>query len=156
MANELRALLGRTGNVVLDIFEFIEVAEREIAKAKAERPEAAERIDRLFIHLQPAHVKVPARIYLAHVRELIARVVAEEDLRPATKAELCLALSHGSLARPPARDEAAAYARIFSELFPEQGELAEGFSESYPGAADEVLEPLARRIAKDRDRPRSV
>lgn len=143
---------------VLGIFGRMEIAEAIIADGKAEWPEHAEAIDRLFEFSCPSPPLSGAseKLYRAHVTELVLRVVNGDDLRPGTDAEVCAVLSANSLHHPPSQDWAAAYGLVFGRVFPEHKNLADGLVESYKGAAEEVVAELRAKAGRLANRPKAV
>lgn len=111
---------------VRGIFDLMGVAEAEIARAKrGATPEVAARVHASFKLLCPTDElgdSCNPRIYEAHCRELLARVVAdapESELNLRTKAEVMMLLSQQSLKAPLNTDGCDLYAQIFHEIFPD-------------------------------------
>lgn len=148
-----RLLRGAGGGVIVRVFALMKIAEDEIlaAKRRAHSPEARERVRNVFGHLAPpAGMSVLADwVYRAHARELLDRALAGQDLRPATKSAVMLALMHGSLKAPLTQDYAALYERLFCATAPT--ELCIDFDAtprgSYEGAVDEIYRDMRRKFA---------
>lgn len=154
-ADALREVCG--GDMVSAVgrtFELMEVAERAILSAKATTPKRAHaRLDRAFGLLFPGQLaRYDTRLYAAHARELLRRVVAGADLRPATDAELLHALSTASLVAPPGSAHARLMAQVFFRVYPEKKSdpawadaLDDVGREAYPGQLAEIETTLRRR-----------
>ena len=133
-------------------FNLMELAEEVIRKAIEAEPDEAKKglIKNIFKYLAPHQIMLDKpRLFEAHCQELINRLLTNIDLLPATDAEILAAIVEGSFKAPLSRDGAAAYARLFVKLFPEQAAMAELLSsETYPGAVDEIIYTTWRRIGK--------
>jgi len=104
---------------LMGVFERMEIAEDEIAKAQAEHPQAWDLLWHSFSLLQPTHDLMETRfVFEGHVRELLARVVAGQDTRPGTAAEVCIACCQASLVTPLNTPAAGLYARMWGRAFP--------------------------------------
>lgn len=137
----------------------IKIAEDEIAKAKGRYPaETHQKIWAAFRQLQPRAHALAARekLYRAHCRELIHRVVRGEDLRPGTKAEALLVLIETSLVGPLNEPGFALYSKLFSDLFPDDAKrIAVDWGkfagrEQWPGQNDQQLLALRFKLAHHR------
>lgn len=157
---DVRNILGASLTGVLrNLFDCMEIAEEEIAAAKAIAPDGVteKRIDDAFRYLSPSDLlqNKTLELYRAHAHEIIARVAAGEDLRPGTEAEVLAALCESSLAAPLNSIAALLYARLFRSVFPELKELH--FEAAYAGTsyyemqADELLARTRRKLACERD-----
>ena len=108
---------GRVGG----LFDLMEIAEDEIAKAQARHPDAKERLWHTFRLLSPGHLTgYPTRFYRAHCHEILERVYNGVDTRPGTKAEVLTGLSEWSLEHKPNTATAALISELFADLCPEQ------------------------------------
>lgn len=148
----VRDILGAPlSNAVSHAFDLMRVAEEEIATAKRRSPRAAKRLHASFGILVPGILSdAPETLYRKHCIEILARVKAGMDVAPGTDAELAFVLMRASLAAPPDRDHACAYARVFARLFPEHRAIVDGLDrESHQGAVDEILVGLRRRVGRD-------
>lgn len=91
------------GDRVMNVFALMGLAEEEIAAAKDRYPQATELVYDAFRYLAPSPLLrpyPPGDLYRGHCREIIARLVAGQDLRPATDAELLGVFSETSLDAP--------------------------------------------------------
>lgn len=89
-------------------------AERMIAHLKLKHPERAASIDAAFLDCRP-RMRMPRRLYLAHVREICLRV---KNRHEPTLAECVNVLSEVSFKFPLRQDWFAAYVIGFERLFP--------------------------------------
>lgn len=136
-------------------FEFIEIAEEEIARAQHRHPEQSQQLHRTFGFLRPDRfINYHPTVYRHHCRELLERIATGADTRPGTLAEAAIAIAQVTLATPVRRDVSILYGRIFKRFFPEQYEVLSYFptEESYPGRCDEILETLRRKLTAPRRR----
>jgi hypothetical protein len=105
---------GNLGSMLAGIFERMEWAEDEIAKARKRHPGHAGRIWHSFKLMTPTHdLMATEMVYRSHVRELLARVMAGEDTRPGTAAEVCCACSDTSQIAPFTDSAAGLYGRMW-------------------------------------------
>lgn len=121
----------------------METAEEEILAAQqrhGEDPPVRDADDRIvgepgpiwraFSLLRPTR-DMPEFVYRSHCREILDRVAEGEDTRPATDAEMCLALRDVTLATPVRSSTVGLYARLFARAFPEQaGDALGGMAET--------------------------
>lgn len=97
----LETLYRDTESVLAAMFAQFDVAEAEIAAAQAKYPDRRDLLHHAFPLLDPTHPRMTVDfIYRGHCRELVERVAAGADTRPATAAELSLAISQASLIAP--------------------------------------------------------
>ncbi|MER5352531.1 hypothetical protein ABT093_19640 [Kitasatospora sp. NPDC002551] len=135
-----------------------ELAEEEISAAR-ERHGETERgpLWNAFLLLQPSDVLESAPLlYRAHVRELLERVAAREDTRPATSAELLAALSAGSVQVPLSPSAVCLAARLVARLppgdtLPVDVEVLdiEGYERLFGAEADEHARQLGVMLHQD-------
>ena len=148
-------LLGGGGDRIRRAFEFMGLAEEEIAAAMKRHPARASEVNAAFRILCPTMqmTSLVPGVYLAHVRELLERVASGEDARPATRAEALCVLQETSLKAPLGQAAALLYERLFAEVVP--GVFADEVHRApWPEAVAEVLHDLRRRFARaDRRRP---
>lgn len=147
MRDEDRKILahieGEVGSVVRFTFDCMGVAEEELKKAEASAA---------FPLLCPTPLLVgkSLNLYRSHARELIARFKAKEDTRPGTDAECLTALLHGALKAPLDSTAAALAERLFRGVFDADEVrrlgLGEAPREPWPGASDELLTTLRRKL----------
>lgn len=134
---------GALPNFMGRIFDRMAIAEEEIDRAGGEATLA-------FGDLAPGLLAdFSEDLYRAHVRELLGRHEKGEDMRPGTKAEALVILSHASLKRPPDRNTAALQETLFRELFPGKWKEIDGAptNEAWPNAAKEIFEGIQKKIA---------
>lgn len=89
--NPLQELLDDTTNAIGDILDCLEYAEDEIQKAMRRHPRIADKLWHSNMLLRPTgHRRLETEfVFRAHCRELLERVAAGADTRPATDAEIC-------------------------------------------------------------------
>jgi hypothetical protein len=96
------------------LFEQMEWAEDEISKAQRRHPGSSDRIYHSFKLMTPTHELMGQEfVYRSHVRELLARVIAGQDTRPGTAAEVCLACCESSQLAPLTDTAAGLYGRMW-------------------------------------------
>jgi hypothetical protein len=147
----------KTANFLEFLFDCMRVAEEEIAAAIKKDNKRRGAIDETFKHAcvtQPLRLKRSLTLYRAHVRELIARMVAGEDVRPGTKAEVLATLSEVSFAAPLPQQPYALFIRLFSEIYPQHmkaiGNPEWKKIEAWPGSTDQLLNDLTRKLRSER------
>ena len=148
--------MGEGGRFVTGILTCMEIAGREIEEAKkALEGDAKQRAHDAFHLLMPGDLAgySPA-VYRDHCREMIARSVAREDVRPGTRAEVLTLLSRLSLKAPLARDHFALAMRLSREVFGKDFEEGQPERESRAGAVDELFSELRHHTRKE-DRGKS-
>jgi hypothetical protein len=96
-------------------------------------------------------------VYRGHVLELLERAAAGADLRPATAAEICLALVQTSLQAPMHGPAAGLYLRMWLAAFPDNPLTAEHAQhqihyEHLHGRRIDELEATLRHKLRDPDR----
>ncbi|GAA2349768.1 hypothetical protein [Dactylosporangium salmoneum] len=135
-------------------------AEDEIAAAARRRPGLADLLFHAFGVLTPRTVgrgMGTEFVYRAHARELLERVAAGGDLRPATAAELCLALSQVSELAPMHGAAAGLYFRMWLAAFPhhrvtaDQADNQRHYEHLY-GSQIDALEAAMRHKTADPER----
>jgi hypothetical protein len=97
-------------------FQAMEWAEEEIETARNQIPgsRVAGRIKTSFMLLRPTHDLMSTEVvYRSHCREILERVARNQDTRPGTAAECCIALSVTSLEVPLSTTAAGLYARMW-------------------------------------------
>lgn len=100
-------------------FERIGAAEEELARACPKRKLEPKG---LFLALRETDVldaRAPIAIWRVHFREVIARALRGDDLRPATNGEILYVYSEASLRAPLRADAAAIADHLFEATFPE-------------------------------------
>jgi hypothetical protein len=133
-------------------FRCMEIAEEEIAAAKARHPLLTAQLHDGFRELCPPAVLREAgeRLYRAYCRELLARIVAGSPLAAATTAELLAVLQAMSLASPLERAATVLYWERFAEAFPAdaarlRSEIGSVAADSYDQVRAKELETKLRR-----------
>lgn len=95
-------------------------AEDEIAQAQARHPDHADRLHHAFILLRPSADRMnTGLVHRSHCRELLERVAAGADTRPATAAEIASACSHITALVPPGPAVMTVYMRAWARAFPD-------------------------------------
>lgn len=125
---DIAALVEEAVDVVSGFQDQWEWAEEEIQKACAQHPREADRIWHTGISLFfPTHERMKLElVYRAHCRELLARVVAGEDTRPGTAAEVICLMHNTSLLSPLTSAATGLYMRMYQKAgLPEIPEFAE-------------------------------
>lgn len=127
-------------------FSQMRAAEEELRRAF---PERGSEPDGLFGALCPRpEFRLWSRapgVYRAHARELCVRAERRLDMAPGTDAECLLALSDMSLKAPLNATGTALYESLFKRV---TGRAVEGepAREPWPGAADELLHDMRRKL----------
>ncbi len=104
-----------TGNVIMSVFADIEIAEAEIRAYMRKHPSKAQFIWNAFLVLRrPSVLHGKSDVfYLAHVRELLDRVVRGEPLETPTNAEIAAAALEAAMDAPLIRDASVVAAQAF-------------------------------------------
>lgn len=142
---------------VASLLTPIDWAEDEIAAASHRHPDQADLLFHTFGLLKRRDIGSGMGtefVYRGHARELLERVAAETDLRPATAAEICLLLSKVSLQTPIHGPGAGLYFRMWQAAFGDHPLTAEiiGDQNAYQqlhGSEIDELEAMLRRKAAD-------
>lgn len=100
----------------------------------------------------PAMSGMMDEVYASHVRELLARAEAKEDLSQPTKAEVLVVISQLSLQAPLKDSVASLYARVMREVIGDVGCEVLSVREAYPGELDEIEREFKRAIKTSRSR----
>lgn len=131
-------------NELADIFAAIDWAEDEIAKARKRHPGRPE-LWATFELLLPTHDLMRTEfVYRAHCRELLERVAARKDTRPATDAELALACAGASQLAPLTEAATGLYFRVWSRAFPSRAVVDEHTRSHYEALHGERIDTLER------------
>ncbi|WP_225257891.1 hypothetical protein [Jidongwangia harbinensis] len=134
----------------------MEWAEAEIAAAARHHPGQTDVLYHAFSVLTPRHVGPGTGtefVYRGHVRELLDRVAAGADLRPATAAEICLALSKVSQLAPMHGAGAGLYFRMWLAAFPghpvtaEMADNQSHYEHLHGPQIDELEETMRHKVA---------
>lgn len=145
---------GGTAGMLTGLFERMEWAEDEIDRAMRRHKASASTLYHSFSLLTPTGVMSERAefVYRSHVRELLARVVAGQDTRPGTAAEVCLACSESSLVAPLTDTAAGLYGRMWDAAgFPgDQFHARQEHHEALSGSLiDDAERELRRKLAVD-------
>jgi hypothetical protein len=157
---DVQALITTFTAQTAPVFAAMQWAEEEIAAASLRYPGRADVIYHAFSVLLPRDVGPGLGtefVYRGHVKELLKRVAAGADLRPATAAEICLALVQTSLRAPMHGPAAGLYFRMWLAAFPENPLTAEHAEhqvhyEHWHGQRIDELEADLRHKLRDPDR----
>lgn len=159
-AGDPAALFAQIRGELQPLFAAMNWADEEIAAAGRRHPGQADLLYHAFTVLTPRHVGPGMGIefvYRGHIRELLERVATGADLRTATAAEICLALSEVSLLAPMHGAGAGLYLRMWLQAFPGHPVTADqadnqAHYEYLHGPQIDDLEAMMRRKAADPER----
>lgn len=141
------------GGMLAQCFEQMEWAEDEITKAQRRHRGQADLMYHGFKLLTPTHELMGTRfVYESHCRELLDRLAAGQDTRPATWAEVACQLCDASNVAPLTETAAGLYARAWQAAgFPD--DVWEGSREHYESLRGTLIDDLERetrrKLAKD-------
>jgi hypothetical protein len=159
-ALDLACLLAQVSGGLQPLLAAMDWADEEIVAASRRHPGQADVLYHAFGALTPRNVGPGMGtefVYRSHARELLERIAAGADLRPATAAEICLALSQVSQVAPMHGSAAGLYLRMWLQAFPDhpvtsdQADNQSHYEHLYGRQIDE-LEDTMRRKAADSDR----
>lgn len=142
-------ILGPIGSVIEECFRRMSLAEAAIKRSCRRHPTQAKRINRAFgILCWQLPERVTDQIFIAHMDELLQRVVDGQSVSEATRAEALVFLNTASLRAPMAQQAAALYAQLFQELLHIDALFEEGKypTEPWRGASAELLQKLRRDL----------
>lgn len=145
----LLELLGPLGSTIADCFRRMSLAESAIERFCAHHPRHAKRLDGAFCILNwQLPVRVRDQIYVAHLEELLQRVVDGQCVSEGTRAEVLVFLNSASVRAPLRQQAAALYAELFRELLHTEALFEEDKDPTEPwrGASAELLETLRRDL----------
>jgi hypothetical protein len=121
-AGEIAGLWLKAQADVTAAFAVTDWAEDEITQAQKRHPAKADLLYHAFPALQPGEGFTFPRtvefVWRGHYRELLERVAAGQDTRPATYAEICLLMSAASERAPLTTDAFGLYVRAWCTAFP--------------------------------------
>jgi hypothetical protein len=150
-------VFGDNARRIHNLFTCMEIAEEVIADTQEKYPEKAEEIFNSFRFLKPSPLLQLSKhhnlqLYRLHAQELVTRVVHGDDIKPATSAELASVFCEISLEHPLTHDYIAAYAKLFTAVFPTKAQEIWPYpiSESYPGRTDEIIGRLREKFSQER------
>ena len=150
-------VFGDNARRIYNLFSCMEIAEEVIANAQQIYPERKEEIFESFRFLKPSPLLQFSgfhnpELFGHHAQEIVERIVRDEDIEPATTAELVSVFCEASLLNPLSHDYVVAYAKVFAAVFPTQAEeiWPQLPQESYPGRADEIIGRMRRKLRQER------
>lgn len=148
-ADPMSQMLKETATWVASASQPIEWAEAEIEKASTEHPEYADDLFHAFELLTPtANVMRTEFVYRSHCAELLERVVAGEDTRAPTNAEVAAACSETSLAGPLTTAGFTVYVRAWAAAFPDKLYVLGDDIDSYEHVAGYEADTLERGLRR--------
>lgn len=140
---------------VFRVFALMRIAEEEIATLigfeAIGQKHKIERIQRSFGALVPTHTmtQLVDDVYRSHARELIGRAHRDRDPKPATEAEIMIAMMRGSLIAPLDTLHSALYEQCFFRVFGRTVDDHDLFKEPYEGAIAELIATYRKRFRND-------
>ncbi|MEU1811031.1 hypothetical protein [Micromonospora aurantiaca (nom. illeg.)] len=142
---------------VSGVFDMMDWAEDEIAKATRRHPGQADAIFHAFSLIRPGHfgLAMPSEfVYRSHAAELLQRVAVVAGTTGATAAELCLVCAEASQLAPMHGAAAGLYFRLWRTAFPDHPHTAELADqqvhyEKLHGSRMDELEQVVRRKFTD-------
>lgn len=151
---DLRKLFDDAASAIGSVLNLMGVAEREIEGAMRRHPKHADALWHCFSLIQPTGegegVGVHEQLYRSHARELLERVAAGKDLRPATSAEVLAAMKEVTLRTPMNNAGMGLYWRMWKACG--MPEIAEAGAEHYEAlsasAIDEAEQQTRRKLSK--------
>ena len=152
--DDMLASMGDLGKRLGSIFRDIGIAEKIIDEMKEKHPMFIDVIDASFPFLQQRSLShLAPMVYEHHCREIIQRVVDNEDPREMTKAECMLIISETSLMAPLSQNYAYLYTMLFKELPIDltDGDFVKSLEwarPTHPKAHEEVWGVLSREFKK--------
>ncbi|MCA1196247.1 hypothetical protein [Saccharopolyspora sp. 6V] len=153
--SSISAAFGDIGREIIGAFEALGWAEDEIDAARTRHPDAADTLWHSFALLPPRQELMSTEfVYRSHAVEILERVVAGQDTRPATAAEVCCVLAQASQVTPLASVASGLYCRMWRRAFPDQPLFWESHDahEALEGARIDELDTITRRKAGNPER----
>jgi len=152
----VKGLIGpRFSNALDRLFRAMEIAEEEIAKAQERWPGKKEELWSAFRYLGTGTCSIPGgyadRVYRAHCREILERIVRGEDLRPGTDAECMVALCEMSQVTPLHFPAVCLYRKLFERRLGYDPSPEVASFEEWTGSSREWESELRKRLARERD-----
>ena len=119
----LGEVFGDNARRINNLFTCVEIAEEAIAEAQQIYPEKKEEISDSFRFLKPSRLLQlsgyhNSELYRHHAQEILERIVHDEDIEPATIAELVSVFCEASLLNPLSHNYVVTYAKVFTAVFP--------------------------------------
>jgi hypothetical protein len=159
-APDIDTLIAAIDSQIPPLLTAMDWADEEIAAACHRYPGRADAIFHAFSVLTPRDIgpgMTTEFVCRGHIRELLARVAAGADLRPATAAEICLTMTHISKQVPIHGADAGLYFRMWQLAFPDHELTAQltGRQSSYEDlhrSEIDQLEADLRHKLRDPDR----
>jgi hypothetical protein len=158
----LNTILAGTTDFLAGLSDRMNWAEDEISQAQERHPACADALYHAFRLLAPSPILQQAGpaefVYRSHYRELLERVAAGQDTRPATDAEIACLCCEASLVAPLSTAAAGLYLRVWNRAFPGHRnpfkEAADdaGHYEAIAGSRIDAIEAESRRKLTDRGR----
>lgn len=141
-------------NSIKSAFEKMEKAEWLITSAKKKHPGKAEALHEAFGILCPPAIlrDKHEKLYEHYVNELLQRIIKGDDTTVGTKAEALCVLLEASLKSPLQRDHTALIDALYQEIFGKMPKGTKAEHESYPGAGQEILDALVRKLSDPKRR----
>jgi hypothetical protein len=141
-------LPGGLGGILAGLFEQMEWAEDEIERAQKRHPRHADRIYHSFKLMTPTHELMGTEfVYRSHVREQLARVIAGQDTRPGTAAEVCIACCESSQVAPLTDTACGLYGRMWKAAgFP--GDQWDGRQEHHEALSASLIDDAEREMRR--------
>jgi hypothetical protein len=149
-------LFAQISGELASLFSAMDWADEEITAAARRHPGSADVLHHAFCILTPRHIGPGMGtefVYRGHVRELLDRVAAGKDLRPATAAEICLAFVEISQAAPMHGAGAGLYFRMWLQAFPgnlvtpDQADEQVHYEHMHGSRIDDLEEMMRRKVA---------
>ena len=135
-------------------FDTMGWAEEAISQAQRRHPAAANSLYHAFTLTRPTHNLMNGKtVYLAHVNELLTRVVAGQDTRPGTAAEMASVLHDASLVTPLNTTGAGLYFRVWYRAFPDHKHVIGNDTEHYEALRGTAIDDLDTELRQKLTRP---
>ncbi len=142
---KLEAMMGGFGTEIVVAFSHMAIAEEVITESGCSKADG-QRAFGILCPSEPLEGKADD-VYRSHARELVARVVAGENTRPGTTAEVLCCLLGAALKAPLDTSGLALADWLFAEVFPgnkiSEGEILR--SELYEGQVQADLQDARKR-----------
>jgi len=154
---DFKDLLKQLKDDLADVFDAMDWAEDEIAKACRRHPDQADLLYHAFTLIKPGDGMNVEFVYRSHAREILERVAAGEDTRLGTAAEVCLVCAKTSQLAPFHTSGVGLYMRMWMQAFPDRpvhdGQAADQVHyEALRSREIDDLEREVRRKASDPER----
>jgi hypothetical protein len=159
------ALVASVLDELTDACAAMHWAEDEIASAIRRHPYHADALYHSFELIRPRDIGPGMGaefVYRSHAAELLDRVAAGADTRPATAAELCLLCCEASLRAPLHGPAAGLYFRMWLQAFPDkpitagQADEQVHYEKLYGAHIDDLQQTLHQKAADPNRHPRDI